>query len=177
MEQTLAVWQGANAVYEAGPLLTFEQLYVREYPGLIAVAWALSGLREDGEDLVHDTMVQALARWKHVGALERPGGWCHHALVNRCRSLWRRRRTEAAFVAHERGRVASSPGPSEEAVAFWTAVRTLPIRQRSVVALHYAGDLTSAEIAHVLDMPEGTVRSDLTRSRTVLAGLMAVRDV
>jgi hypothetical protein len=58
-------------------------------------------------------MVQALIRWKHVGALERPGGWCHHALVNRCRSLWRRRRTEAAFVAHERGRVASSPGPSE----------------------------------------------------------------
>jgi RNA polymerase sigma-70 factor, ECF subfamily len=177
MGQTLAVWQGVNIVYEAEPLLTFEQLYAQEYPGLIAVAWALSGGREDGEDLVHDTMVQALTRWKHVGALERPGGWCHHVLVNRCRSWFRRRRTEAGFLARQHGRVASSPGPSEEAVIFWTAVRTLPIRQRSVVALHYAGDLTAAEIANVLEMPEGTVRSDLTRSRSVLAGLMAVRDV
>jgi DNA-directed RNA polymerase specialized sigma24 family protein len=96
MEQTLTLWQGAFAVYEAEPLLTFEQLYVREYPGLMAVAWVLAGRREDGEDLVHDTMVQALTRWKYVGALERPGGWCHHVLVNRCRSWFRRHEHVAA---------------------------------------------------------------------------------
>lgn len=176
MELPLSMSQGADAVFETVPMLTFEELYGREYPGLIAVAWALSGSREDGEDLVHDTMVRALIGWRRVGLLERPGGWCHRVLVNRCRSWWRRSRTASAYLSSQQGRVPFSAGPSAEAVSFWAAVRTLPLRQRSVVALYYAGDLLVTEIAAVLAIPEGTVRSDLSRSRAVLAVALEVRD-
>ena len=61
-------------------------------------------------------------------------------------------------------------GPSVEVVAFWSAVRELPSRPRVVVALRYAGDRTVAEISAILDMPEGTVTSDLSRARTALQG-------
>jgi RNA polymerase sigma factor (sigma-70 family) len=172
MELMLGMSQRSDAVFETVPMVTFETLYRREYPGLIAVAWALSGSREDGEDLVHDTMLRALIGWKRVGALQRPGGWCHRVLMNRCRSWWRRSRTASAFLASQHGRLPYSTGPSEEAVSFWTAVRTLPLRQRSVVALYYAGELLVTEIAEVLEIPEGTVRSDLSRSRPVLAAAM-----
>lgn len=61
------------------------------------------------------------------------------------------------------------PGPSAQSIVFWDAVRRLPERPRSVVTLYYAGDHPVAEVARILDVPEGTVRSDLTRARAALA--------
>lgn len=146
--------------------LSFEELYRSEYPALIAVATALSGA--DGEDMVQDAMVKALIHWERVALLERPGGWCHRVLVNFCRSRWRRLRTQATFLGGLRHEEPATPGPSVEVLAFWSAVRELPSRPRLVVALRYAGDRTIEEIATILDMPEGTVTSDLSRARTAL---------
>ncbi len=144
---------------------TFEDLYRREFPGLVAVAAVLTGDTRDSEDLVQDTMVKAFIRWRHVGRLERPGGWCHFVLLNACRSWWRRRRREAQHLASRRRDDVTMAGPSPDAIAFWTVVRDLPPRPRAAVALHFAGDLTTAEVAAVLRVPEGTVRSDISRAR------------
>lgn len=147
---------------------SFEALYRSEYPGLIAVATALSGA--DGEDMVQDAMVKALIHWERVSHLQRPGGWCHRVVVNLCRSRWRRVRTQTAFLERLRREEPSTPGPSVEVLAFWSAVRELPSRPRLAVALRYAGDRSVAEIAAILDIPEGTVTSDLSRARQALKG-------
>jgi RNA polymerase sigma factor (sigma-70 family) len=147
----------------------FEDLYRVEYPGLVAVARAITGDLRDGEDLVQDTMVKTFVQWGRVGQLERPGAWCHRVLLNGCRSRLRRRRTEQLFADRLRGRESVSQGPSPDVVAFWTVVHTLPTRQRMVVTLHFAGDRTATEIASILGCPEGTVYSDLSRARVVLA--------
>lgn len=154
-------WPSLDAV-------AFEDLYVREYPGLLAVATALSGDRHQGEDLVQDTMVRAFVHWPKVSRLERPGGWCHRVLTNICRSWWRRRRSERRYLATRRSGNAIHDGPGPEVVAFWEAVRTLPSRPRHVVALHFAADRTMAEVAAILDLPEGTVRSDIARARVAI---------
>ena len=146
----------------------FEDVYRREYPGLVAVATALTGDLRDGEDAVQDTMVKAFVRWEAVGLLDRPGAWCHRVLVNACRSRWRRRRTEALFVSRARRDARSVPEPSADVVTFWALVRDLPQRPRLSVTLHFAGERTMAEIASILDVPEGTVRSDIARARTVI---------
>lgn len=150
----------------------FEDLYRREYPALVAVARALAG--DDGEDLVHDAMVKALINWNRVRVLDRPGGWCHRVLINRCRSRWRRKATEARFLARLRRDEAIIDGPSADVLAFWGAVRQLPERPRLAVTLYYAGDHSTAEVASILDVPEGTVRSDLSRARTALAKELGV---
>ena len=151
---------------------SFDEMYRREYPALVAVASALSG--EDGPDLVHDAMVKALVNWRMVRSFERPGGWCHRVVINLCRSRRRRRRTEQRYLEQQRGAYRSGTlcveGPSVEAIAFWSAVRKLPERPRLAVALYYAGDRSVAEIAAILDVPDGTVKSDLSRARAVLAG-------
>jgi RNA polymerase sigma-70 factor (ECF subfamily) len=150
--------------------LDFEDMYRREYSSLIAVATALSG--HDGEDLVHDAMVTAWMRWEKVRRLERPGGWCHRVLINLCRNRWRRRLTEARYLGRLRREEPFTPGPSPDVMAFWSAVRTLPERPRLAVALYYAGDRSTAEVAKILDVPEGTVRSDLARAREAIVNRM-----
>jgi RNA polymerase sigma factor (sigma-70 family) len=152
--------------------LGFDDMYAREYPGLIAVASALTGHREDAQDLVHDTMVRALVRWDRVSRLDRPGAWCHHVLVNACRSRLRRRVTELRYLSRLRRAEATAPEPSTATVAFWLAVRTLPARPRAVVALYFAAELTSVQIGEVLRVPEGTVRSDLAVARRVVMAAM-----
>lgn len=147
---------------------SFDDLYRTEYPGLIGVAIALTGTIEDGEDAVQGAMLKAFVNWGRVGSLERPGGWCHRVLVNACRSLFRRRRTAVRWLAGRPRVEPSTAGPSPDVLAFWAAVRRLPERPRQVVALHYAGDLAVEEIARILTVPEGTVRSDLTRARAAL---------
>ena len=152
----------------------FEDMYRHEYPGLVAVATALTGDLREGEDAVQDTMVRAFVRWDRVGGLERPGAWCHRVLLNACRSRWRRRRTEARFWSRARREERVMPEPSADVVVFWAMVRELPSRPRQSVTLHFAGERTMAEIAAILEVPEGTVRSDIARARAVITA--ALRD-
>ncbi len=150
------------------PVWVFETVYRSEYSGLVAVAAAITGDRDGAPDLVQDTMVKAFVRWNRISAMERPGAWCHHVLVNACRSRLRRRATERRFLATFSRREPVALPPSDDVIAFWSLVRALPERPRSVVALYFAGGMTSVEIAEVLGVPEGTVRSDLSAARRVV---------
>jgi RNA polymerase sigma-70 factor, ECF subfamily len=60
-------------------------------------------------------------------------------------------------------------------MSFWSAVRELPERPRLAVALFYAGDRTVAEVAGIVGVPEGTVRSDLSRARSFMLSRMEIR--
>ncbi len=175
----LTVEAGLPSVIESSAMVDvplrwgFDAIYRREYPGLIAVAAALTGDREGAQDLVQDTMVKAFVRWDRVSQLDRPGAWCHHVLVNACRSRLRRRATEWRYLARLRRSEPTSPEPSADTIAFWTVVRTLPSRPRAVVALYFGADLSSVQIAEVLGVPEGTVRSDLSAARRVVMNSLA----
>ncbi len=157
------------------PAATFEELYRSEYPGLVAVATALTGDFRASEDLVQDTMVKAFLRWSWLQNFGRPGAWCHRVLTNACRGWWRRCRVEQRYRQSQRRGEPFVDGPSVEYLAFWEAVRRLPTRPGTVVALYYAADHTVAEVASILGVPEGTVRSDLTRARQVLAKELGMR--
>lgn len=158
------------------PIWVFEPFYQHEYPRLVAVAVALTGDRDGAQDLVQDTMVKAFVRWDRLAGLDRPGAWCHHVLVNACRSRLRRRSVERRYLDRLRRDERTSPEPSADTIAFWTAVRKLPSRPRAVVALYFGADLTSVEIAKVLGVPEGTVRTDLALARRFVMGVLGGRD-
>ncbi len=147
---------------------SFEELYRAEYPGLVAVASALTGDFRTGEDLVQDTMVKAYLRWSWLRNFGRPGAWCHRVLTNACHDWRRKVRIEARFRQRTQIRDLVDE-PSLEAVEFWAAVRKLPQRPRLVITLFYAADKTTAEVASILRVPDGTVRSDLSRARIALA--------
>jgi RNA polymerase sigma factor (sigma-70 family) len=88
-------------------------------------------------------------------------------LVNRHRSLLRRLRLEARHARQTRVE-AAGPGRRDELLAVQAAIRRLPARQRAVLVLRYHEDLPEREVARLLRIPVGTVKSSANRALTRL---------
>lgn len=138
---------------------------------LYRTAYLLTGDHASAEDLLQDAFAKLYLTWDRVrdhGALD---GYVRRILVNEHHSLWRRawkRREHATDTLPEVGALDSYDDGAGGAL--WSYVQTLPPRQRSVVVLRYYEDLSEAEIADVLGISLGTVKSQASRA---LAGLRA----
>lgn len=146
----------------------FEAFYRREHLRLLAVAVAVVGDREAARELVQDALMKAYAAWPKVSVLESPGGWTRRVLVNLSIDVQRRRGREQRALdrSREQSVVEAPPLPTP---AFWSAVRRLPRLQRSAVALHYVDGMPIAEVAAVLGVSPGSVKTSLSRARSALA--------
>jgi RNA polymerase sigma-70 factor (ECF subfamily) len=155
-------------------LESFETFFRREHPRLLTLAVALVGDREVARELVQEALLRAFGSWPTVSQLERPGGWTRRVLVNLCHDVHRRRGREQRAL--ERSVVDATMEASEAySPDFWDAVRLLPRLQRSVVALYYVDDLSVAEVASVLNISTGSVKTSLSRARTNLTPALAVQ--
>ena len=177
-----AMGEAASTV--ATPVLSFDELYRREWPGLVALGWSLTGSWASAEELAQDAFADAYCRWAEVGHLDRPGAWVRRAVLNRAASVHRHRAVEQRGLARLDARSgadvdrASSDRTGEGAAdrvgdpAFWAAVRSLPERQAQCVALHYLEDRSVVEVAAVLGCAEGTAKAHLHKGRAALARLL-----
>lgn len=71
---------------------------------------------------------------------------------------------------------AEQPEPVADDRRWWEAVRALPDRERAAVTLHYVEDLPIAEVAAILDIAPGTVKSTLSHARDKLRAALAPED-
>jgi len=154
----------------------FERLYRQDLSALIALATTLTGNRDAGADLAHEAMARAYRDWRTVGSLDRPGAWIRRVVINLAIDANRRRSREAVALSR------LDPHPiaaSSEAVdvVFWAAVRALPERQRAAVTLYYVEDLAVAEIAEILGVAAGTVKTSLFMARRSLASSLGAEEV
>ena len=154
----------------------FERLYRQDLSALIALATTMTGNRDVGADLAHEAMTRAYRDWRTVGSLDRPGAWIRRVVINLAIDAHRRRAREAIALAR------LDPNPiatSSEAidVVFWAAVRALPERQRAAVTLYYVEDLAVAEIAEILGVAAGTVKTSLFMARRSLAASLGAEEV
>ena len=121
------------------------------------------------EELAQETMVRVSARWEKVRTLDSPGGWAHRVAVNLARSSWRRH--HAARRAHQRAEAAvlpRSPTVDRDDALGWIEVQhalaALPRKEREVVVLRFAADLSVPQVAAALRCPEGTVKTITRRA-------------
>jgi len=148
----------------------FDRFYLREYPRMVALAYALSGNRWAAEEIAQEAFVRAHRSWKRIVGYDKPGAWLRRVTVNLATSHLRRRMVEAkALALMAIGRTSTLPEHPDGEDALWTAVAELPRRQRQAVALHYLDGYTIAEIADVLELNESTVKTHLQRGRQALA--------
>lgn len=148
---------------------SLDEVYRREFPALMALAYGLSGSRAAAEELVQDAFLAAHRQWSRIGSYDDLGAWLRRVVVNRSVSAVRRRVAEARALTRlgaRRELPGVLPEPDEE---LWRAVRALPRRQAQVVALHYGDDRSIAQIAQILDCAEGTVKAHLHTARQALA--------
>lgn len=159
-------------VFEAAMTSRKEQLlaewYESDYRSLQRIALVMLGDPSDAEDAVMDTFLKASSHWRLFQRLDWPSGYLRKALINECRSRLRRRRLERRTLAMFRIRTERSTSDIDRhgrRMDVWQAISALPTSQRACVALRYLEDLTEAEIATNLDLPLGTVKSQLSRAR------------
>jgi RNA polymerase sigma-70 factor (sigma-E family) len=142
---------------------------------LLHAAIALTGSRQDAEDLVQAAVERFLRRRRRVDDLE---GYLRRTLYNLAADGWRRRGT----WRRRSPLLVSLPGDDSRADPVTTvdlrdalvrALRELPPRQRAVLVLRYWEQLTQAETAELLGCSEGTVKSAASRGLTRLRELTA----
>ena len=135
----------------------FREFFVDQYARLCWLGLLLTGDRAEAEELAQEALARTWWRWV-VRRPNNPAAYARRVLVNRRRSLLRRAGVEARFLARARPEPVS-PAGDEQAMVLWQAVQALPPRQRAVLVLRFHEDLTEAEVARLLGLPLGTVKS------------------
>jgi RNA polymerase sigma-70 factor (sigma-E family) len=146
----------------------FPEFFTSQYEPLCRLGFWLTGDWGQAEELAQEALVRAYWRWPIVHRLDRPADYARKVLVNRYRSLLRRARAEVRHARSVRPPAAVQPADLDGWLVLWAAVQRLPPRQRAVVVLRYLEDLPEAEVARVLGVSVGTVKSASSRARARL---------
>lgn len=143
----------------------FAVVYATEHDRLVRTAALLLGSSAMAEDLVQDAFAKLHVRWNQV---DTPEAWLRTVVVHGARNELRRARVRRrlAFTVAGRSEAPQDP-PRHELIE---SLRRLPLRQRAVVVLRFYEDRPEADIARILGMPLGTVKSTLRRALTTLRG-------
>lgn len=144
-----------------------------------AVALAVTRRHEDAEDAVQESFVAALERLDACRNPERFGGWLLTIVRNRSRNVLRRERIRTSETLAP-GLAGTGPGPDRETERselrerLDEALEGLTEVQREVVLLHDLEGWKHREIADMLGLPSGTVRSHLHHARRRLRERLAL---
>ena len=140
---------------------------------LFRTAYLLTGDYQRAEDLLQTTLARVYQRWHRVEAMDRPIGYARRVLVNQAASWWRRRSSrESTLLLLDEPVWAGRMDEVAEHQRVWSAVLSLPPRQRAVTVLRYYEDLSEAEIAEILAIAPGTVKSHSHAAARRLAELL-----
>lgn len=133
---------------------------------------------DDADDAAQDAFLAALVKLDQYDSARRFGPWLMRIVANAATDRRRRRKVRSA-VSLDEGLVAGGTRPdvmAERAVLLGrlrAALAELPERRRIAVVLFDVEGYSHAEIAQVLGIPEGTVRSEVFHARRKLRALLA----
>jgi RNA polymerase sigma-70 factor, ECF subfamily len=151
----------------------FEAFYLREYPQVVGLLHGLLGSRLVAEELAQETFLVAYREWARISGLDNPRAWVRKVAINQRGSFLRaflrqQTRERDAVARYEEDSIKLADDHAE----VWQAVRTLPLLQAQVIALHYYEDYSVAQIAAALGKAPGTVKAQLHHGRRKLARLL-----
>ena len=159
----------------------FDREAMAHMDALYGFAFKLTRVREEAEDLVSDALLRAFERWRQFQPGSNMRAWLftilYHAFVSRKRRIDAR---EVPMPETEDGVSRLEPVGDEDPEATFfdsfidegvvRAIGELPQEYRSALVMSDVHGLRYAEIARVLAVPEGTVKSRLFRGRRMLQG-------
>lgn len=146
------------------------------------VALGQTGSRAEAEDIYQDVFLKLLDQPRAFDSDDHLKAWLIRVTINQARDYLRartRRATNSLEDHREEAErlLAQSDSGGEEAtsdvfLSLWNAVSLLPEDQRTVVNLFYVEELSTQEIARILECTAGAVRTRLYRARSTLRGLL-----
>jgi RNA polymerase sigma-70 factor (sigma-E family) len=139
----------------------FREFVAARSAALTRSAYLLTGQREAAEDMLQTVLAKVARRWTRIDGP--PEAYVRAALYREQVSRWRRHGREV-FGVPETAADGDHAAATALRVSLATALRRLTARQRAVVLLRYVEDLPESEVAAVLDVSIGTVRSTASRA-------------
>jgi RNA polymerase sigma-70 factor (sigma-E family) len=143
----------------AGDDPDFLEFFAGEFWPLRRVGFLLTGDWGQAEELAQEAMARTWAVWPRVRGYQRPAAYARRVLVNRHRSLLRRAVVESRHLVASRPQDRHQPDFGGDSLVLWQAMQRLPSRQREAIVLRYYLDLPEAEVARLIRVPLGTVKS------------------
>ena len=145
---------------------SFEMLITAQTNVLYRVSMAMLKNEHDAQDAVHEAILLAYQNRSQLRQEEYFGTWLTRILINQCRKILKARK-RYADVGDALPDVASRDNPYLS-VEIGEAIDNLPEKIRLCVILYYIEDYSVKEIKEILHIPEGTVKSRLSKGRTKL---------
>jgi RNA polymerase sigma-70 factor (ECF subfamily) len=159
---------------KSGDRDAFEALLRRHYDRIHGLAWHVLGSRTDAEDVAQDVCCALVEKLGSFRGEAKFSTWLCGITVNACRD-WKRRRRSIRSLADKLTVLAGLAAPSDgrdlyDAVWLQSRFARLKPAYREVLALVVGQQLTHAEAALVLGIPEATVSWRVAEARRMLAG-------
>ena len=143
----------------------FREYVTARSGALLRTAYLLTGNVADAEDLVQAALAKTFLAWDRIEDRAAVDGYVRRAMVNTHISWWRRRRIEEYPTDEIPDQaVADHAVASDLQETLRSAIDRLPQRMRAAVVLRYYEDMTEAEVAEVLGVSLGTVKSTVSRA-------------
>lgn len=141
--------------------------YVQERrASLYATAYHLTGDRFEAEDLLQSALFSTYRAWDRISDKAAVGGYLRRTMTNLHISAWRRRKLNE-YPTEELPETAGDHDAmrgTELRAVLWQALARLPELQRTMLVLRYYEGRTDPEIADILNISVGTVKSGIWRS-------------
>ena len=147
---------------------------------LTRLAYVMIGDRGLAEDIVQEAFAGLHRRWGRLSDTSKAVFYLRSSVLNSCRTVLRRSTAARALTLVDIGEfplsvVASAEAAAlsaEERRALMSAIRRLPARQREALVLRFYLDEPEAEIARLMGIRPGTVRSTTYRALAALGRLL-----
>lgn len=151
-------------------------IYCAEYSSLVRMAASLVSDISTAEEVVQDSFVATQVVWPHLRSSDKALAYVRQSVMNRARSVLRRR-----LVADRHPPKPEPDAPSAEHSALaeversavFAALRMLPARQREVMMLRFYLDLREGQIASVMGISKGSVKTHTARAMATLREMLA----
>ena len=142
----------------------FERLVIENQLSMYRLAMSILKNSNDAEDAVSETVLTA---YEHLSSLKKNDSfkaWMMTILVNVSKKMLLKKKRVVLYDDLGLFEKSTDEGSCE----MWEAVLTLNAKYAKVVILYYYEGFSTREIARILHIPEGTVKSRLSRARSKL---------
>jgi RNA polymerase sigma-70 factor (ECF subfamily) len=148
----------------------FEDFCRAEYGSVYRACFAFSGSRDMALDCTQEAFSRAFARWRRLSKHEWAGGWVMTTALNLAKRALR-----AKPIPQSPPTVAGEPLDLDLQMDVIEALRSLSLRQRQAVVLHYLADLPVGAVAELMNASEGSVKTHPSRARRTLGTILIAR--
>ena len=170
----LAEEAGDVQAAEDGGMATFEELYERYATDVLRVCYFYLGDRQKAEDVCQDVFVRLITTSPTLQE-GREKAWLLKVALNRCRDLWRGAWLKRVVLGSPAFELVPAPDEIDslaEKQEIMQAINPLPAPFKEVLLLHYYQGYGISEIAEMMELPEGTISSRLSRGRKKLETIL-----